>query len=444
MMIGERPENRSPKLTEGLRSMYRTSSPQKAAVFIAVVVSLIFGMTSSLYAQQSTPEVTSHFGGPNSVGGQLKKDGEATAAVPLSDDLLEPYFDYKERLEKDYGFAFGVDYNALFQVATESPGEGTAAGGVFRLFGQWTLIGRDSGNPGTFVYKVENRHRLSTDIAPQDLGSETGYLGLTAVPFSDIGWALTNLFWNQQLLDNRLAFVAGVVDTTDYVGVYGLVSPWTAFSNLAFSTDPTIPAPNQGLGAAVSVRATDNFYVLGGIADANGDPTDPGDSFDSFFDDAEYFTHIEVGWISSFEKRFSDNIHLTAWHADERKEALVPDGWGLAFSFSRLIADKWEPFVRASYAEDGGALWERSVSIGLGYHMRKKGDLIALGLSWGRPSEETFGPGLDDQYTAELFYRLHLLQNITVTLDVQLLVNPALNPDEDVIAIFGVRVRLSF
>jgi hypothetical protein len=28
-------------------------------------------------------------------------------------------------------------------------------------------------------------------------------------------------------------------------------------------------------------------------------------------------------------------------------------------------------------------LWERSVSIGLGYHMRKKGNLIALGLGWG-------------------------------------------------------------
>lgn len=89
-------------------------------------------------------------------------------------------------------------------------------------------------------------------------------------------------------------------------------------------------------------------------------------------------------------------------------------------------------------------MWERSVSIGLGYHMRKKDDLIALGLSWGRPSEETFGPGLDNQYTAELYYRLHPSQNVTVTPDVQLLINPALTPDEDVIGIFGVRARLSF
>lgn len=64
------------------------------------------------------------------------------------------------------------------------------------------------------------------------------------MPFSDIGWALTNLYWEQHLWGNRVALVGGVVDSTDYVDVYGLVNPWADFSNLAFSTDPTIPAPN--------------------------------------------------------------------------------------------------------------------------------------------------------------------------------------------------------
>lgn len=46
---------------------------------------------------------------------------------------------------------FGIDYNALFQVATESPGEEAIAGGVLGMFGQWELIGRDTENTGTFV-----------------------------------------------------------------------------------------------------------------------------------------------------------------------------------------------------------------------------------------------------------------------------------------------------
>ncbi len=39
-------------------------------------------------------------------------------------------------------------------------------------------------------------------------------------------------------------------DVTDFVDVYGLVSPYTSFQNLAFNTNPTINAPNQGLGLA--------------------------------------------------------------------------------------------------------------------------------------------------------------------------------------------------
>ena len=395
-------------------------------------------------AKEAPKGETSQFGGPSSVTGMLNKDRENKAAIPAKVDLLDEYFGFKKRVEESYGFAFGFDYNALYQAATESLGEDTAAGGVFRLFGNWTLVGRGTKNMGTLVYKVENRHRLGTDIVPKELGFETGYVGLTAVPFSDIGWALTNLYWDQQLLDNRVAFVAGVVDTTDYVDVYGLFNPWTDFSNLAFSTDPTIPAPNQGLGAAVRVMATDNVYILGGIADANGDPTNPGDSINSFFSRAEFFTHIEVGWIASWERRFSDNIHLTAWHVDEREQAQVPNGWGVAFSFSRLFADKWEPFFRAGYAEDGGVLWERSVSVGLGYHTRKESDVLGFGFNWSRPSSETFGPGLDDQYTAEIFYRFQLLKILTITPDVQLVFNPALNPDKDMIAIFGIRGRISF
>ena len=378
------------------------------------------------------------FGGASSVGGTLKKDA---AAQPSA---LKPYFDFKSRVEENIGLAFGFDYNALFQAATDSLGADNAAGGALRMFGRWGLVGNESVKTGTLVYKVENRHKLGTEVTPQSFGAEIGYIGLTAIPFSDIDWALTNLFWEQHLLRNRLAFVAGIVDVTDYVDVFGMVSPWTAFSNLAFSTNPTIPAPNQGLGVAASVFLTDNFYVLGGLADANGDPTDPGDSFDSFFNISEYFSHIEFGWVSSYKKRYSDNIHLTAWHADERELAGTPDGWGVAFSFSHLIKETWEPYLRAGYADDGGALWDRMISIGVGYNTGRQTDQLGLGVNWGRPSEQSYGSDVNDQYTVELFYRLQLGRLLAVTPDVQVLFNPAENPEEDSIVVFGLRVRLSF
>lgn len=57
-----------------------------------------------------------------------------------------------------------------------------------------------------------------------------------------------------------------------------------------------------------------------------------------------------------------------------------------------------------------------------------------------KPSDNS----LHDQYTAELFYRLYLTKSLAITPDVQLIIDPALNPDEDVIGVFGLRVRLTF
>ena len=61
----------------------------------------------------------------------------------------------------------------------------------------------------------------------------------------------------------------------------------------------------------------------------------------------------------------------------------------------------------------------------------------------GRPSEDTFGPGLEDQYTLEVFYRWRPLRVLTISPDLQLLFGPALNPAEDLIAVLGVGGRLA-
>ena len=101
------------------------------------------------------------------------------------------------------------------------------------------------------------------------------------------------------------------------------------------------------------------------------------------------------------------------------------------------------PFLRLGYSKDGGALWERSVGAGLGYYMAGRRDLLGLGVNWGRPSESSFGPGLDDQYTTELFYRLQFSPNFALTPDVQWIIDPANNPDKDQIWVLGLRARLA-
>jgi porin len=350
----------------------------------------------------------------------------------------------RTNLQESVGLTLGGDYNALVQGATDSLGEDWAAGGVFRVYGNWSWPGEPWKNPGSLTFKVENRHRY-TDVAPQQLGGQIGYTSLTADTWSAAGWLLSNLYWHQQLLDNRLSFVAGVVDVTDYTDVYGLVNPWTDYMNSVFLTNPTIAAPGQGLGMAVRGSITTNLYVLGGFANANGNPTEPGQDFDTFFTEGEYFKHVEVGWISSWETRQQDNVHLTFWQTSARTDAGVPSGWGAAFSASHLFADRWLPFLRAGWSDGGGGVpLEAAVAAGVGYYLRDRSDLLAVGANWGRPSSETYGSALRDEYSIELLYRLHLVKRFSITPDVQILFNPALNPNADVVAVFGLRGRLVF
>ena len=56
----------------------------------------------------------------------------------------------------------------------------------------------------------------------------------------------------------------------------------------------------------------------------------------------------------------------------------------------------------------------------------------------------TSNSSLRDQMVAEGFYRLQWSPAIQVTADAQLIINPTLAPDKDVVGVFGVRLRITF
>jgi len=148
--------------------------------------------------------------------------------------------------------------------------------------------------------------------------------------------------------------------------------------------------------------------------------------------------------VTSPDRFYLDNTHITYWHVDEREEAGVDSGWGVNFSYSHSYNEKWMPFVRAGYAKDGGSLLQKTFSTGVGYHFADDISLLGFGFNWGEPNEGTFGPGLRDQYAMELFARLQVMQNLQITPDIQLLINPALNPGVDQSWVFGLRARMNF
>jgi porin len=321
-----------------------------------------------------------------------------------------------------------------------------AASGVFRHFGSWELLGRGTDNTGTLNYLIEYRHRFA-DVAPIDFSlNNAGNVGVIGLPYDDDKWHLTNLYWTQSWMRGRIEAVAGFLDVTDFVDVWPLTSPWTDFNNYVFSIGAgTMDLPNDAaLGAAAGAWLTDHLYVIGGLEDLNAYPTDPFRGFGTFFGDNEYFKHLEVGWTTSpWEQYYLNNVHVTLWHADERDELEVDDGWGIMSSFTHSLGEEWLVFLRGGYSEGGGSPLETSVSGGFGYQPRGTSDQLGFGANWGRPNDDVFGSDLRDQYALEAYYRLQVTQELAITPDVQLLINPALNPERDMIWVFGVRLRFA-
>jgi porin len=387
-----------------------------------------------------------NFGGPNATENIIEEDAKITGAL-IKKRITQPWFDWKAKMQEEHGFSIGVDYTALGLTSSEkgASGDDNAASGMVRIFGSWDLVGRGTKNTGALVYKIEHRHSY-TDLSVKDFGFDQGYVGFIEPPFSDQGTRWTNLFWRQRLNEGRATITAGLLDATDYVNVYALASPWTGFMNFAFSTgSASMFIPNDAtFGVAGGAMLSKNMFLIGGLVNAYTDPTDPFETVGDFFSENEYFSSIELGWTRSQGRIYQDNMHLTLWHVDESLPAETPGGWGVAFNYSRsLDEDRFMPFVRGGYADEGGTLLQKSLSAGLGYNAFGGRDQLGVAVNWGEPNEDSFGPDLDDQFVFEAYYRWQLTEQFAITPDIQYLKDPALNTEQDSLWVFGLRGRLA-
>lgn len=388
-------------------------------------------IASAFGACLASPVVSQGLGGPSSVQADLEPGDGLTDPQFRSDfprSIAPGYFAWKDNLAEK-GFVFNFDYLALGQASNATLGEGEASSGIFRFYGNWKAT-----ENGSLTFKIEDRHAYG-EIAPQNSGFDAGALSIPGTAFNDNGTLLTNLFWTQRAANGSWTLQFGQIDVTDFVDVYGLVSPYTAFQNLAFNTNPTINAPNPGLGIAGGARLGSNFYALGSIADANADPSSP--DLD-VFSDGELFKSIELGYTSDFDRIYFDNVHFTFWHSDAADDGSRREDYGATFSAAWFVENKWMPFFRAGTSKGRAALYENSISVGVGYFARNT-DLAGIGLNWAEAD------GIEgDQKTLEAFYRFSISPGLQITPSVQYIRDPLLNTAASSITLWGLRARVVF
>lgn len=399
----------------------------------------------------SSPVVAANFESPDSV--------ENTIASQKEEQL-----DWRESLAAD-GFKFGADY---FSLALQSP-NGTdndlvnAASGVARVYGSWTLWGKETGNAGNIVWKVEQRHSY-TDTSPKEFAwlgeNQIGYVGMIAPAFSEQGFRVTDLNWKQKINAGKGTIIVGWQDVTNYVDVFALASPWSGFTNLAFSTGAgTMGLPDDGiLALSAGHMLGDNFYVVAGVADAKGKSDDIFEGFETLFNDTTLFTTLELGWTASEEQIFTDNIHVTLWHMDagsrhSLSSSVLDDGsviggesgQGVNFSWSQFVTPQVMSFVRGGISNGDVALYDKSLSVGFGYFgLGQANNNLGFAINWAESNSETLQSLLnagEHQFATEVYYNMRFGDHFEITPDIQYIKDPAFS-DENNAWVFGIRARL--
>ena len=379
------------------------------------------------------------FGGPTSPNGDLEeadREMEPAFRFPAIDAAFQPWTKWKTQTNTEHGVQLSAHYSTLFQQLSDTidGGDDKASAGVLRGTLQWTLTGENTDNAGSLNIMLDHRHGFR-DVTPANLAGQTGYIGQTGVFYNDIGFAVINLNWQQRLNDGNSGLIIGRYDPNDYQNVLGMVNPWTIFSNLAINLDTSVALPDSSWGIGGGHWLNDQWYVLGGINDANGIATDDLDFFEG---GAEFYKYAHVGWSPTQAERYLKNVHVLAWHVDDRDDAGIDSAHGLAIAANWTFNDRWMPFARLGVSKGSAPIYNESFTLGLIHKFQVRSDLVGISANYGSPPDN----GLRNQTTIEAFWRFQFSQGLAITPSVQLLLDPALNPDSDSVWVWGLRFRL--
>ncbi len=397
-------------------------------------------------ANHKKPDLPLNMNNPGSIVERLEKDAERKDYLfqfPGVDGVMKPWYDLKADLNEKHGVKFGISYTTLYQKASGTFGpEDDAASFDLDISGSWTFLGRGTDSSTVLGFDFFWRDNMGTELSPQTLFTQFGSLYSTAAPFGENDPSLGEL-WIQQKFKNVFGFRAGKIFPITAYDFFPFKNFRTDFVDFNHVTNAAIPLPGNGLGAFVVYRPQPNIMLRLGAHDANADVEKSG--FDTF--DSELFTIFEVGFDPGLMPREPGrpphgHVHVSIWNQDEREDAGVDDGWGIAGAALQRFG-RFTPFVRYGYT-DSSAKGPTPVK-----HMANAGlvidgifgqanDRIGVGYTWSDPIDR----GLDDQSTIDAYYRVQMTPEIQVGLTLQVMFDPVRNPDEDAVVVWGIRTRI--
>jgi porin len=346
----------------------------------------------------------------------------------------------------DWGFRFDVDIDFFDQHASRVI-DGQHNFGTFswRIMGDWKLFDLDDSERfsgigrGFLGWTAFGTAGLNYDPAIETLTGNVGAVNVLNATVFDQGGVVDELFWKQVALGGKLLVLGGKIDLMYHFDTNRVANDgYSQFFSYSLQNNPSIPGPLYGgFGGIVRGNLPKNFYLMLGAGDSSVDEAVlPWKTLDN----DSWYQLLELGVSPQIPGLGAGNYRLTPWH----NHLFGEDGWGVALNIDQELGRKdLVAFFRFGWGEKEVTPVKLFVSGGIAFEapFGRDKDMVAIGVAWSDPSP---GEGFRSETLLELFYRIEVVKAVLLTPDLQIVFDPANNPDDDVVVVPGIRLQLVF
>jgi hypothetical protein len=248
---------------------------------------------------------------------------------------------------------------------------------------------------------------------------------------------LSHLFLLQDLADRHVQLALGRILLSDFFDNNHVANcEFGQFLAGCLVNNPTIPFPDPGTGAAARWTPVPWLYLQGAAANASAQAA-RSDLDTAFRSLSNTFGIFEFG-LSPFSGPRAGVYRFLFWY--DRASDEPGSNHGFAVSFDQPATDRLTFSFRCGYADTPVDALTDFVSVGALLQNPLPGrdhDALQAALAWGNTARR-------DETLVEVGYRLHVTDSLTLTPLVQIIADPAQNPEDDTFVLAGLRAVYVF
>lgn len=358
-------------------------------------------------------------------------------------DLGEKYSDFKDYLQKKYGFGYSLTASFTGQYGAPG-GRNTALQTILYPAFTWNMFNNENGNANlNFAYNVVRYSGPNSGKIDNNIGVVTSINDYDAHSNE-----FPELYLTYQLPEkyNWLTVGLGQFPLYNFDGTAYDSNQQENFINWTFSQNASSTYPTAGLGSFLQITPTPEWNFAAGFQDATNVD---GDRISTSNLDQKHFTTFGYASYNPDIAGLGLGQYSLLFYNQPWVEAQpqTTNGWSL--NASQNLGEKWAVFGRINGVSGQQAEIDRSFLLGMVMNNpfdRNPLDQIGFAGGLNHVNQDAVGSPTTHNYEKVLegYITFGVSKWMTITPDVQVYFDPALNQKSDNAFAFSLRTTLFF